>query len=271
MIIEILIGLFVSLIAGMIGSMVGIGGGIIISPYLSFFNYLPSQISSTSLMAVLSTSLSSSFFYYRKKSIAYKMGLIISISSIPGTYLGVIITGFFSLFEFKFYFALILICTSVYLLLKSKLNNKKNIDPQSDNINKQSCFPFLKTALLIVSSFFAGILSSSFGIGGGIIFVPSLIILFGFNMNHAAATSQFALLFTSFSGVLIYIYHGYPDYYMGFFLSVGSLIGGTIGSKISLTVNSIILQKLFSFILILVAMKLLYDGLFYSNLLLFSF
>ena len=57
----------------------------------------------------------------------------------------------------------------------------------------------------------------------------------------------------------------------GFFLSVGSLIGGTIGSKISLTVNSIILQKLFSFILILVAMKLLYDGLFYSNLLLFFF
>ena len=269
MIIEILIGLFISLIAGMIGSMVGIGGGIVISPYLSFFNYSPPQISSTSLMSVLSTSLSSSFFSYGKKSIAYRMGLILSIASIPGTYLGVIITSYFSLSEFKFYFALILICTSIYLLLKSRLAINKNINSQCDNINKPSNFPFLKTVLLAVTSFFAGILSSSFGIGGGIIFVPSLIILFGFNMSHAAATSQFALLFTSLSGLLLYIYYGYPDYYMGFILSVGSLIGGIAGSKISLKVNSNILQKLFSFILILVAVKLLYDGLFISNLLLF--
>ena len=271
MVIEIIIGLFISLIAGVIGSMVGIGGGIIISPYLSFFNYLPSQISSTSLMSVLSTSLSSSFFYYRKKSIAYRMGFILSISSIPGTYLGVIITNFFSLSEFKFYFALILICTSIYLALKSRLNNNKNIYSQCDVINNPSHFPFLKTVLLVVSSFFAGMLSSSFGIGGGIIFVPSLIILFGFSMNRAAATSQFALLFTSLSGLLLYIYYGYPDYYMGFILSVGSLIGGTIGSKMSITVNSIILQKLFSLILIFVSMKLLYDGLFNSDLLLFFF
>src|SRR5690348_18157655 len=102
MVIEFLLGFFISLFAGIIGSMVGIGGGIVITPFLSYFNYFPSQISSTSLIAVFSTSLSSSFFYYRKKLLSKKIGLILSVSSIPGTYFGVIISKLFSLSEFRF-------------------------------------------------------------------------------------------------------------------------------------------------------------------------
>jgi uncharacterized membrane protein YfcA len=49
MVIDVLIAFVVSLAAGLIGSMVGIGGGIINAPYLSFLNYSPPQISSTSL------------------------------------------------------------------------------------------------------------------------------------------------------------------------------------------------------------------------------
>ena len=65
--IEIIFGFLISIIAGIMGSMVGIGGGIVISPFLSYFNYIPSQISSTSLMGVLSTSLSSSIYLLQKK------------------------------------------------------------------------------------------------------------------------------------------------------------------------------------------------------------
>jgi len=257
--IEILFGFFISIIAGIIGSMVGIGGGIVISPFLSYFNYTPPQISSTSLMSVFSTSLSSSFIYYRKKLISYKIGIIISIFSIPGTILGVIISNFFSLSDFKFFFAFILIGTSIYLVLKTRLKKNRNQDPTFDSTKNKSDISYLKIILLVIFSFFAGILSSSFGIGGGIIFVPSLVILYGMNMNHAAATSQFALLFTSFSGLVLYIYYGYPDYSMGIIISMGSLIGGAIGSKLSPKINSYILQKIFSFILIIVSIKLLYD------------
>jgi uncharacterized membrane protein YfcA len=259
MTIEILFGFFISIIAGIIGSMVGIGGGIVISPFLSYFNYTTPQISSTSLMSVFSTSLSSSYIYYRKKLISNKIGIIISIFSIPGTIFGVVISNFFTISEFKFYFAFILIGTSIYLVLKSKFKKNRNMNPVYDNIKNKSNITYLKTIALVIFSFFAGILSSSFGIGGGIIFVPSLIILHGMNMNRAAATSQFALLFTSFSGLLLYIYYGYPDYSMGIILSIGSLIGGAIGSKLSPRINSDILQKIFSFILIIVSIKLLYD------------
>ncbi len=260
MFIEILLGFFISLFAGIIGSMVGIGGGVVIAPFLSYFNYLPSQISSTSLISVLSTSLSSSFIYYGKKLISNRIGLILSISSIPGTYFGVMISKLFSLSEFKIYFAFILIGTSLYLVFKTRLKINQLLNSTSNTNTNKSNLSHLKYFFLVVSSFFAGVLSSSFGIGGGIIFVPSLIILLGFNMNKAAATSQFALLFTSFSGLIIYIYYGYPDYSMGFILSIGSLLGGLIGSKISPKISSNILQKIFSIILIVVSIKLLYDG-----------
>ena len=59
MLTDVLIAFGISLAAGLIGSMVGIGGGIINAPYLSYLNYIPSQISSTSLIAVFFTSISS--------------------------------------------------------------------------------------------------------------------------------------------------------------------------------------------------------------------
>jgi uncharacterized membrane protein YfcA len=210
-------------------------------------------------MSVLSTSISSSISYYKKKLISNKIGFIISFSSIPGAFIGVFISKMFSLSEFKLYFAFILIATSVYLILKSKI---KNHEISNTNINFDGEWyrgRFHKLLLLIIFCFLAGILSSSFGIGGGIIFVPALIILLEFNMKQAAATSQFALFFTSLSGLLLYVYYGYPNYPMGFSLAIGSLIGGTIGSKFSSKISSNSLKIIFSIILIIMALKLFFD------------
>jgi uncharacterized protein len=260
MLLEVLMSFLISIVAGIIGSLVGIGGGVIISPFLSHLNYSPSQISSTSLISVFSTSLSSSFFYFRKNLISRKIGFILSISSIPGTFFGVVLSNLFSLSEFKFYLAFILIFTSFYLIIKSKVKKKDSLQSTtyhiSDNENK---ICYVKLFLLVFFSFLAGIISSCFGIGGGVIFVPSLIILYKFNMINAAATSQFALLFTSLSGLSIYVYYGNPNYFIGLILAIGSLLGGSIGSKISSKTNSNTLQIIFSIVLVTVSIKLLYD------------
>ena len=132
---EIILGFFLAIIASIVGSMIGIGGGIIISPFLAYLNYIPSQISSTSLMGVLSTSISSSISYYKKKLISSKIGIIISFSSIPGAFIGVFISKILSLSEFKLYFAFILIFTSIYLILKSKIN-KYSLPPGDINFDE---------------------------------------------------------------------------------------------------------------------------------------
>jgi uncharacterized membrane protein YfcA len=254
-----LFGFLIGLIAGVIGSMVGIGGGVIVTPFLTYFGYIPSQIASTSLIGVLSTSLSSSIVYYQKKLISSHLGIFLCMSAIPGTFLGVYISSLFSLSDFRIYFALILIGTSIYLVLKSNYFSK-NISKNYNLSFKELFRNRIRIVSLILLSFFAGVLSSCFGIGGGIIFVPLLLILFRVNMSVAAATSQFALFSTSLSGLVLFIYYGLPDYYMGITISLGSIIGGFIGSKISISLNSYILQKIFSIVLIFVSLKLFYDA-----------
>jgi uncharacterized protein len=258
MVIDVLVAFVVSLVAGVIGSMVGIGGGIINAPYLSYLNYTPSQISSTSLIAVLFTSISSSIQYIRKGLTEKKFGMVLAISSIPGTFVGVYISNSFTLNEFRFYFALILMGTSVYLLFRSKLlGQEKKASGLSEHYTNWKSPRLL---VLVILSFMAGILSSSFGIGGGIIFVPCLIIVLGLGMKKASATSQFALIFTSLSGLILFILDGKPNYSMGFILSLGSIIGGTLGSMLTSRLKSDILLKIFSILLLVVSLKLIYDG-----------
>ncbi len=258
--IELIFGFFIGLIAGIVGSMVGIGGGIIVAPFLTYLGYIPPQISSTSLITVLSTSLSSSIVYFQKRLISISLGILLCTSAIPGTIFGVYISGLFSLSDFRIFFAFILVGTSIYLLLRSKFFPKNNVNCSNIYTFKELFGNRPKIILLILFSFCAGVLSSSFGIGGGIIFVPLLLILLKVNMSVAAATSQFALFFTSFSGLALFVYYGLPDYFMGIIVSIGSIIGGLIGSKISINLDSSTLQKVFSFVLIFVSLKLFYDS-----------
>ena len=118
----------------------------------------------------------------------------------------------------------------------------------------------MRLIFLISLSFLAGIVSSSFGVGGGIIFVPCLIIIMRFSIKNSSGTSQFALIFTSFSGLLLFILQGKPDYQMGLILSIGSIIGGTLGGFLAPRIDSSLLLRIFSGLLIVVSIKLIYDA-----------
>jgi uncharacterized membrane protein YfcA len=257
---ELYLAFFVSLFAGLIGSMVGVGGGIINGPYLSFLNYFPSQISATSLIAVLSTSISSSIQYLRRGLIQTKIGLTLAIFSIPGTIVGVHISNNFSLEQFRYLFGVILLSTAIYLLVRPKLYKKSHSKFDSNANSEHFHIRNIRIVLLVTLSFIAGIISSSFGVGGGIIFVPCLIMLMNFTVKSSTATSQFALIFTSISGLIIFVMQGRPDYQMGLVLSLGGIIGGALGSQLSLRMNSSFILKMFSGLLVIVSLKLIYDG-----------
>ncbi len=70
--------------AGTLGSMLGVGGGIIMVPALTALNMPPTQVSSTSLVAVTSTSISSTIEYSRQRRIDYRLSLELGACAIPG-------------------------------------------------------------------------------------------------------------------------------------------------------------------------------------------
>ena len=104
----------------------------------------------------------------------------------------------------------------------------------------------------------AGILSGLVGVGGGVIMVPLLVLLLGFNQHQAQGTSL-AVLVVPVTAVAVYTYHkeGFIDWrYVGI-IAIFFVIGGYFGSKIAVGLDQKILKKVFGFILLLIAGKML--------------
>jgi len=245
---DLLILIAVSFAAGTLGSLLGLGGGFIIVPALTFMSFNPYQIASTSLFAVFSTSASSTLAYAKQKRIDYSLGIKFALIAIPGAILGAYISDFITMQSFKLYFGLVLIGTSVYILKKSALVEEHKASHSS------AVMAFCYTA-----SFFAGILSSLFGIGGGVIFVPMMVALLGMSMHISAPTSQFIFLISSIAGLASHIALGHPDYLLALILVIGAFAGAQLGAKVSLWVKEKLLQKLLSISLFAVAARLISD------------
>lgn len=116
--------------------------------------------------------------------------------------------------------------------------------------------------LLILIGLFAGMLSGLIGVGGGIIIVPCLMFFVGFNQYQAQGTSLGLLLLPiGILAVMNYYNKGYIDIkYVGI-MAVGFVIGGWLGSKISLALPEDILKKIFAVILFYTGIKMLgWDG-----------
>ena len=247
--IAILIG--VGLGAGTLGSMLGVGGGIIMVPALTFLGLPPVQATSTSLIAVASTSVSSTVEYSRQKRIDYRLGMEMAAFAIPGAVLGAILADYLSTGSFSLYFGILLILTGVYILYKNSILKDAAAKKRSMALRMA----------VFAATFGAGIISSLFGVGGGVIFVPAMLLVIGLTMQRAAPTSQLVLMMTSVAGVLMHAFLLHPDYLQALALSAGAFAGAQIGARLSRTAKEVLLQRLLGSVLIAVAAKFIYDWL----------
>jgi hypothetical protein len=235
--------------AGILGSMIGLGGGIIIVPVLTFLGFPPTTAASNSLFAALSNAIASTISYSKQKRIEISLGLKLGLLSIPGTVLGAIISTDVAPDIFKILFGFVLIASAAYIFLR------KQIEPKEKTLSKQIMI------FAVSASFFAGIISAFFGIGGGIIFVPLMVVGMGMTMKRAAPTSQLILLFSSFSGVISHSILGHPDFTQAGFLAVGSFVGGLVGARLSIDIRERYLQIIISVVVLIAAGKLILDSL----------
>jgi uncharacterized protein len=235
--------------AGILGSLIGVGGGIIMTPALTFMEFPPSVIASSSLLAVFATSISSTLTYVRKKYVNYWLGIKLALPAIPGSIIGGFFTNLVLLEDFKIYFAILLISVGIYIFFKNKIISKTIV-----TIPKPLLY-----LVLILGNFSAGIISSFFGVGGGIIFVPILVIIYKMKMINASPTAQFTLLISAITGLITHIILAHPEYSYGIVLAIGSFFGAQIGSRSINRINENILSKILSFSLIITAINLIID------------
>jgi uncharacterized membrane protein YfcA len=241
----------VGLGAGTLGAMLGVGGGIIMVPVLTFLGISPTQTASTSLFAVTSTSVSSTVEFARQKRIDYRLGTMMAAVAVPGAVIGAVLSADFTSESFRLYFGILLVLAGLYMLYRSSIMKARD--------EKAPLHGSWRYAAVGGASFIAGVISSLFGVGGGIIFVPAMLVILGIGMYRAAATSQLILMITSVAGVLTHVALGHPDYFYAIALSAGAFVGAQIGARMSKSTKEAILNKMLSIALMAIGGKMILD------------
>ena len=117
----------------------------------------------------------------------------------------------------------------------------------------------LVTLGLLLLGIVAGYFSGLIGIGGGVIIVPALVLLFGFN-EHTAQGTTLALLIPPIGilAVVSYYHKGYVDVKTAIIICIGFVIGGFVGGKMAVGLSEPVLRKVFAITLIALGAKMIF-------------
>jgi uncharacterized protein len=131
----------------------------------------------------------------------------------------------------------------------------EDLNPGKKQIKKMTVHIIL---ILVLIGLFAGILSGLIGVGGGIIVVPALVYFLGFSQHEAQGTSLGLLLLpVGVLAVMNYYNKGFIDFKVVAIMCLAFVIGGFLGSKLSLSLSQEMVKKIFAIILFYTAFKML--------------
>jgi len=267
--------------AGLLGAMLGVGGGFMIVPVLTMLG-LPIQFAiGSSLISIVTNAATSTSVHIRNDLTNLKLGLLLSTALIPGAVAGAFLASRLPAQALTILFSLLLLFVAGYMLPRKQrrltgeeLEAQKRVNEKSHAshawldgsyfdpaINEEVGYQVHRPVVGLVTSFFGGMVSSMFGIGGGIVNVPVMNRLMKVPVKATVATSGFLLLTTTMTGSLIYIYNGFLAPYVAGPLCLSVFIGARLGSVIAHRVHTRILVIIFAVFLALMAIMMALKGL----------
>lgn len=255
--------LLLGLAAGVLSSMFGIGGGVIIVPVLILLGYTQQQANGTSLAAlILPVGLFAVLNYYRAGKLQIRIAIIMAFGLLVGGYFGAEIA-------FALPAAQLMQLYGVFLLYASWrfadpplwIAEARGQVPPAPPTVEEEARPHVAWWILLIVGLGAGILSGMFGIGGGIIIVPALITLLHFDQKEAQGTSLGALLMPVSLGALIeYSNQGALNWNAVLPVAIGLLIGALGGSQIALSLSSKTIKRLYAIFLLIISIRFILGG-----------
>lgn len=266
---EYIILLIGGIVAGAIGGLLGLGGGIVIVPLLlalgsfSLIEVTPQIAVGTSIITVAFIGLSSTLSYMKLKRVDYKSGFYLFIGSGPGGIVGSWVNNQLNSDSFSLYFGLFIIFMAIILTLKTKrkpISQIKKTGVQRTFITVEGekyTYGFnLKVAIPI--GFIVGFVSGLFGVGGGALLIPAFILLFSFPSYIAIPTSMLIVFLSSSVGALTHISLGNVDWLFALFLLPGAWIGGKLGVYINSKLSSDVVLSILRIVLVIIGLRMIF-------------
>jgi uncharacterized membrane protein YfcA len=243
------------LLAGAYGTLIGIGGGLIVVPVLVFMHFAPREAAGTSLAVVLANSVSGSISYLRLGRVNIRAGVVFALAGLPGALAGGWIDQFLPGKIFNLLFGVLLAIVGIRIYLgQNDPADAPAADARPDNAREFSL------PVAIATGLGAGFVASMFGIGGGLIFVPLMIYGFGFPPHVATATSHFIIALTSLLGTVSHAAYSDVLWIPAIAISAGAAVGAQYGARLAQRIHHTHLLRLFSLAVVLAAAWMFYKA-----------
>lgn len=246
--------LFTGLIAGFGSAFLGIGGGVVIVPALViFFKFDIKKAVGTSLAAIVPSALVGASLHYliNPDNIFFGVAAIIAVGAVIGAKLGALTAN-------RIHSRLLTVLFACLLLVVGLKQGR--LLPWDEFLSPLEAANFIPHYFAL--GLFAGFSSALFGIGGGVIIVPALSLLFSFGMHQAIPTSLTVIVPTTFFGAIFHYQKGSINLNVLKFLVPGALAGAVMGAFISNWVTGDVLRNIFAVLLIVFSVKLFSSILF---------
>jgi uncharacterized protein len=206
-------------VAGMLGALLGLGGGVFLVPFLNLVLGLPFKVAGAiSLMTVIATSSAVSSRTAGRNLINLRLGMLLEMASAAG---GLVAALTLHLFPERLLYALFaLVTAAISAIMLTRLDHRNVLDARSDpgrlggryfddESGREVVYRVKRLPLGLSVSWLAGYISGAFGLGGGILKVPTLNLWCGVPMRAAAATSALMIGVTAVASVPIHYANGY--------------------------------------------------------------
>lgn len=118
----------------------------------------------------------------------------------------------------------------------------------------------LEIAGLVVLGLLAGIIAAALGLGGGIVFVPVLVVLFGFDQHIAQGTSLAVIFPTAIMATLAHTRMGNVRWRLAIPIGLAGIAGALIGAQVALQLDADVLRRLFGLFLIVLAVRMVWHA-----------
>ncbi len=259
------INILIGLVAGVLAGMFGIGGGVVIVPALILMaGFSIVEANGTSLAALLlPVGILAVISYYRAGLINLKISGLVATGLLLGVIGGSLIALNIPTNSLKFIYGLFLLYVSWNFIkpieLWQRYIRKEDVETEVKEEKSHNDYNMLFFPLV---GLIAGVLSGLFGIGGGLVIVPVLIHFLRMDTKRAVGTSLGALLLpVTFPGVWIYYNAGHLNITYAAIVAAGLVFGALVGAKITISLPSLTVKRIYSIFILFMGIKFLIDAL----------
>jgi hypothetical protein len=265
---EILLGLFaLSIGAGFIGALSGLGGGVFIVPALVILARLPMKVAiGASLISVVATSAGASVAFVRDGWTNLKVAMVLECATVTGALAGAYLAGVVPVWILEALFALTMLQSAYFSFQKQEDDLIENGDPISKRLHlggevldedgkmvHYEVVHFPTGAGLMVM---AGMMSGLLGVGSGALKVMAMDYFMHIPLKVSSATSNFMIGVTAGAGALVFLARGDVATSVAAPVALGVTVGALAGSKILPHANIKALRMSFVVILVLIAIEM---------------